>query len=391
MAHPDFDVAILGGGLAGLSLATRLVDSPGCRTVVVEPRTDYPRDRTWSYWRLVDHPFQPAIAKRWNRWEVLRRTKDGKVSTTVRTSNDLPYEMIPADRLYALATRTLTGAPGIELRQGCRVLSVDERPDRVVVETTAGKIEASYVFDSRPPAPTCGDTVQRFLGQEVVTERPVFDPGCVTLMDFAVPQCPGCVHFLYVLPTSPTEALVEDTWLAPAEAELPDHRRSIRTYLAERFGVSSFAVTFEEEGAIPMSPRLQAAPRAGRLVSIGTAGGAVKPSSGYAFLGIQRMTASFAADLAAGRPPAPFQPRGGIARWMDAVFLDALQRVPEEAPTIFENLFARCNPDALIRFLNDVGRPADVARVIAAMPKFTMIAAASRMTFGRRLARRDRA
>lgn len=377
--RPDYDVVILGGGLAGLSLGTRLIGAQGCRTLIVEPRTDYVRDRTWCYWPLVEHPFRAAVSKAWPRWEVTRRGRgNGGAVTAAQASPGLPYEMIPSDRLYGAARDAISRSEAVELRLGCRALATREHADRVSVETSAGTVTAAAVFDSRPPPPIAGDLVQRFLGQEVTADRPVFDPGRVTLMDFAVPQVPGVVHFLYVLPTSPTEAFVEDTWFAPADAALPDYRATIRTYLAERFGIADYAVGFEEEGGIPMSPGLQAASTAGRVITIGTAGGAVKPSSGYGFTGVQRMTGAIAADLLAGRRPTPFQPRSATARWMDAVLLRALRRCPEDAPHIFERLFARCRPEPLIRFLNDVGSPADIARVIAAMPKIPMIAAAAR-------------
>ncbi len=376
----DYDVVIVGGGLAGLSLAARLATQPLCRTLVLEPRTAYPRDRTWSYWRLFDHPFAEAVSARWSAWEITERTKGGRRREVLGTSAALPYETIPADRLYAAAREIIAGAGNhLELRLGRSVRAIEENPDRVVVRTDDGQaVTAGLVFDSRPPPPApAADLVQRFVGQEVVTDRPVFDPGRLTLMDFDVPQQAGAVHFLYVLPTSPTEALVEDTWLAPAGAELPDHRGAIRTYMQRRFGTAAYRVTFEETGAIPMSAGLQAADRAGRVIAIGTAGGAVKPSSGYGFLAIQRMADALAADIAAGRRPAPFQPRSPTARWMDSVFLTAMQRNPEDAPHIFRSLFAGCPAEPLIRFLNDVGTPTDILRVIAAMPKRVMIAAAA--------------
>lgn len=374
----DCDVAILGGGLSGLSLAVRLAAVPDLRTIVIEPRTAYRRDRTWCSWRVVPHPFGEAVARSWTSWEVLRPDGRGGAARIVQDAPAMPYDMIPADRFYGLARERLAAAPGIELRLGRRALALAEGAEAVTIETDEGPITARYVVDSRPPPARPGALAQRFLGQEVTVDRPVFDPGCLTLMDFAVAGRPGAVRFLYVLPASPTEALVEDTWLAPAAMELPDHRAAIRTYLAERFAVTDYAVGFEEEGAIPMDPDLQAPAEAGRVVPIGTTGGAVKPSSGYGFLAIQRMADALAADLAAGRPPRPWQPRNRTARWMDAVFLRALQDRPEAGPHIFGSLFAGCAPEPLIRFLNDVGSPADIGRVIAAMPKLRMISAALR-------------
>ena len=50
MAAIDTDVAILGGGCAGLSLAVRLAGT-GLRVTVVEPRLEYEDDRVWSFFR----------------------------------------------------------------------------------------------------------------------------------------------------------------------------------------------------------------------------------------------------------------------------------------------------------------------------------------------------
>ena len=94
------------------------------------------------------------------------------------------------------------------------------------------------------------------------------------------------------------------------------------------------------------------------------------------------MADRLAADLAAGRRPVAFQPRTATSRWMDEVLLRSLRDEPETAPRLFVDLFARCAQDPLIRFLNDVGSPADTARVIAAMPKWPMVAAAGRMALG---------
>lgn len=382
MRRPEHDIVILGGGLAGLSLGVRLAALPHLRTLILEPRDAYLRDRTWCYWRLHDHPFGDAVAARWTAWETLHRSGAGEVRRAIQDSAVLPYEMIPADRLYAHAQAIIASAPHVELRTGAKADVLRDLGDRVEVETEAGRIEAGLVFDSRPPPPRAGAMEQIFLGQEIVAAAPVFDPGRVTLMDFAVPQQPDAVHFLYVLPTSATTALVEDTWLAPSSAVLPDYRTTIRTYLAERFGISDYTVAFEEAGAIPMDTELQAGQGSSRIVKVGAAGGAVKPSSGYAFLAIQRMADRLAADLAAGRPIRPVQPRHAVARWMDEVFLTALTRQPEVAPRLFASLFAGCRPEPLVRFLNDVGSVSDTARVIAAMPKLPMLAAFAAHTRG---------
>ncbi len=61
---PDVDVAILGGGCAGLSLAMRLARTD-LSFRVVEPRETYRDDRSWSFWRVAPHPFEDILAGIW--------------------------------------------------------------------------------------------------------------------------------------------------------------------------------------------------------------------------------------------------------------------------------------------------------------------------------------
>lgn len=376
--RPAYDVAILGAGLAGLSLAVRLAEPrfAGLRVLVVEPRTEYRRDRTWSYWAVRPHPFEDAVAARWDRWAV---AADGR--EVVCAAPGLPYETIPADALYRLALQRLRAAPHVELRLGARAEALEQDGGVRLRLADGTTCRAGLAFDTRPP-PGIGrhGLTQVFLGQEIETERPVFDPGVATLMDFRCAQAGGA-HFTYVLPSTTRRALVEDTWFAPAGLRPPDHRAAIRGYMAVRHGVDSFAVLFEEAGALPMDPVFQ--PRPGtRLLPLGTAGGATRPSTGYAFNAVQARCDQVAADLEAGRPPRSARPRPGLTRFMDQVLLGLLERRPEQAPRVFATLFARCRPEALVRFLNDAALPADFAAVAAAIPFAPTMGAAGRLAMG---------
>ncbi len=380
-ARPDYDIAILGAGLAGLSLAVRLAAPrfAGLRVLVVEPRTHYRRDRTWSGWTLRPHPFAAAVTGSWDRWAVASDARSAVLSVP-----GLRYESIAADALYRVALSRIRAAPHIELRQGVHADAQDGE-DAATIRLPDGAVRAGFAFDTRPP-PGIGrhGLTQGFLGQEVRTDRPVFDPGVATLMDFRCPSpggAAGAAHFTYVLPTSPTQALIEDTWFSPAGFQPPDHRAALRAYMAARYGVDRCEVLYEEEGALPMDPRFQ--PRAGRrLLPLGTAGGATRPSTGYAFTAIQARCDAIVADLDAGRIPSPARPRPGAIRMMDRVLLHLLERRPDLAPHVFTTLFARCPPAALVRFMNDAAGPLDLAAVAAAIPFLPTTGAALRLAAG---------
>jgi lycopene beta-cyclase len=298
-----------------------------------------------------------------------------------RSAPGLRYETIRSDRFYDFALSRLAGAPHIDLRlggEGGKVEGALEEADGVGIDLGDVSLRAGLVFDTRP-APALGQhgLTQRFLGQEIQTRRKVFDPASVVLMDFRVPQA-GAAHFTYVLPFSEHHALVEDTWFAPKDMELPDHRIAIGDYLAARHNIADYDVLFEEHGALPMDPVFR--PKSGRrLQALGSPAGANRPSTGYAFNAIQAHCDRIAADLLARRWPVAARARPAAIRAMDAVLLHLLHIQPGDAAHLFPNLFARCPPAALIRFLNDRASPADILAVTAAMPFFPMLSMAARL------------
>ena len=413
MSTRDADLLIAGAGLAGLSLAVALATAGATadrRVLIVDPRRNFPRDRTWCYWDVdpAPHPFAACVSKRWPRWRVA----DGGAGVE-RSAAGLSYCHIAGDAFYAAALERLGRDPNVELLLGRSVRSLDDSPGGVTATLDDGStLRASHAFDSRPPtatkvaadqrsavfAPTdadCGPLVrsspffrvpdvrfsQQFVGHFVRTGRPAFDPDSVTLMDFRVEPVAGAIRFVYVLPFDETTALVEATTIS--EAPVPDaaHAAVIGEYLRRVVGVENWHVTGTERGAIPMTTvprRVAVSPRVWR---IGLAGGLAKPSTGYAFLAVQRFSRS-AAELIVkhrdGPLPAPPAVRAGVATALDRIFLARLRRRPDLAPALFARLFAAADPAALVRFLSDRATPADVARVIAALPKLPFAAEAAR-------------
>ena len=57
----DFDYIIIGGGCAGLSLAYELEIHKKLENktlAIIEPRDEYKRDKTWSFWKIKPHNFE---------------------------------------------------------------------------------------------------------------------------------------------------------------------------------------------------------------------------------------------------------------------------------------------------------------------------------------------
>ncbi|HET9075247.1 MAG TPA: lycopene cyclase family protein [Solirubrobacteraceae bacterium] len=368
-------IAILGAGLSGLSLACALREAGvAVPLLVIDRRTDHARDRTWCTWRTDGLRFGDCITHSWDSWEL---RSDGRA--VVGHSARHPYVHLDADRVYAAALARLSDDPDTEIRLGAAVRAVRPGPPWII-ETSAGAFTAEIVFDAlgansplgpRRPA-GAQEFAQRFLGWEIETDRPVFTPERATLMDFRAHAGPG-VSFLYVLPFSPTRALLEHTAIEPLAARRVDRATALTSELTDRLGVREWRVLRRESGLIPMTTFPFPTRRGPGFHVVGAGAGAVRPSSGYAFSRIQGHVSAVARAVAMGRPlpRRVSHPRYDL---LDRVFLQALaeDRAPEE-------LFLACAGvpgDVFARFMTDTSTLAEEARLLAALPVREMTGAA---------------
>ncbi|RFU11679.1 lycopene cyclase [Rhodobacteraceae bacterium W635] len=362
---PDVDVAILGGGCAGLSLATRLAGS-ALSTMVIEPRGSYSDDRTWSFWRTAPDPFEDCVRARWSRWTV-----DGPDGLTQRGSGRLWYETVSAGAFYQRAGDIIDGARNLELRLSCAAQGASRQGAGWRIETDAGALYAANLIDTRPSGrkPRYG---QFFLGQEIRTTRPVFTPDIVPLMHFR-PARSGGVDFLYILPFAADHALVEVTSFAP----VPPDTAVFQTWLHEEIealDAGTVEVLRTERGALPMQVGY-GAPTPDGPVRLGLSGGAARPSTGYAFARIQKQAERAAADLRAGQTPRVMLD-SPMTRFMDRVFLQVLRSRPERGPALFQALFHRVPADRLEMFLSGSTATRDRLAVMTALPTLPFMQAA---------------
>lgn len=368
MGRFDADVVILGGGCAGLSLAARLsLLAEGPRVRVVEARDRYTNDRTWSFWADAEHEHRSLVSAEWPAWTFSR----GAETVVHRPAEAISYQMIAADDFYAWALATIDRSELATIDLATVVTGVEELDDGVLVSTVNGPVRSRWVVDTRPPGLDAGGYAQRFAGAEIETTDAVFDPTIAGLMtDMTVDE--HGFRFTYLLPFDSRHALVEETRFG-RRGDPTDLQAGLDRTVRALAPDGQVRVLRTERGVIPMQRRPGAAVGS-RVVRAGTAGGAVRPSTGYAFQRIQRWSADCAAHLAIGRPPIPHPAEPAWRAAADALFLQVLDRRPETAPTLFMALARGTSPDRLTRFLSDAGGPRDFAGVVAALPKAPFLA-----------------
>ena len=212
MESARFDLLIAGGGLAGGLTALALKAArPDLAVALVEAGETFGGNHTWSSFESDLSPAgrtlaAPLIAHRWPGYSVRFPALGRRLDT--------PYQSATSERLHAALMRALPeshiflSAPIAELtREGA--LLADGR-----------RLAARAVLDARGnrPARHLDLGWQKFVGLEVELAEP-HGLGEPIIMDATVSQHDG-YRFVYVLPFSPTTALIEDTYYADG-ADLP--------------------------------------------------------------------------------------------------------------------------------------------------------------------------
>jgi len=373
----DFDLALVGFGAAAMSLAVRLTEHYPGRIAIIEPRTLPLDDQTWCGWRINDHPFIDQVERSWTRWSVSHAGE-----YLVRSSESLPYEMLRSAAVQQRALEAVAGREDWTYYGGATVVHSTLGADgwRLVLGD-GRRLSARRVMDARPPALQLPRpwVWQSFIGREI--SGPDLDgSGPVRLMHFVEDDEP-LLTFVYELPIDAGRRLIELTRFTPNPPERTQLGSALDRLLDER-GYGGHTIEREEHGNLPMAP-IEPYHRDGWM-RIGTAGGSMRPATGYAFHGIQQWADGCAETLIAGNEPIP-PGRRRMLDWLDGVFLESLWADADigHAPERFMTLFRNTPAESLVRFLMSQPRPGDLGGVLRALPAPPMIAAATRYSLKR--------
>ncbi len=372
-----FDFILSGGGAAGLSLAYRLINSPlRERSILILDQDDKRRnDHTWCFW--IDRPmlFDPVVSHAWDRFRFT-----GEGFDRVLPLAPFRYKMVRGIDFYNFTLSALRACPNVTFIQA-RVDRIQDGPDYATVTAGDRQFRGRWVFDSafkpsdfQPNPRRYHNLKQHFLGWEIETPRPVFDPQVVTLFDFTTPQ-KDAMRFIYILPFAPTRALVEYTLFSANLLQPQEYEEALKDYIESVMGVREYTVHEVETGVIPMTdmpfPR-----RAGRrILNIGTKGGRVKPSTGYSFLRSQVDAEAIVRSLLSAGHPFDIPPDPWLFRYLDSIMLQLMDRRGGQMKQIFTDLFKNNPTRRLLRFLDETASLPEVLGVLGSVPPWPFLQA----------------
>jgi lycopene beta-cyclase len=400
MSTKASSIIIAGTGLSGLTLAVELSRQPFFRDtelILIDRDTKQRNDRTWCFWATPDEPLPPVLHHSWDK--CLFYGQDWEKTLDIAPFR---YHMIRGSDFYGWAKSELAKNPRVRWVQA-NIQNWDTATGQVF--TDQGTFAADWIFNSAitphrllpkqeqwlPPSPFShqkehteasqnGYThlLQHFKGWIIQTPTPAFPTDCVTFMDYRLEQH-GETRFVYVLPLSEHRALVEFTIFSPALCTAETYDTELEIYLRKHLNINSFHIEESEFGIIPMSDFPFTPNAEGRLIHIGTAGGFVKASSGYAFKRTQRKIRQLVQNWPeTGRPNAALLRSDWHYRFFDSIMLRVLHNNSVSGEAFFTGLFRQLPAPLVFRFLDEDAKPGEIFRLLCAPPTWPFLKTALR-------------
>ena len=348
----EFDYIIIGGGCAGLSLAyeldlhSKLKDKT---LAIIEPRDEYKRDKTWSFWKVSPHNFEDCTIKSWDNFTINIPSHLKHVDC-----KNMPYQTIDSSLFYQ------------------KIIDKIKQNNNIYFFKNINEVntENSFIFNSVSDIVDNKSSLwQHFSGIEIETSKDFFDEKIFNLMDFDCDQ-KNSVHFFYTLPFSKTKALIETTWISDLNnTSLNDYDIQLKDYIEDKLKIKNYKINYKETGAIPLFYPNNI--KKLNQIEIGTAGGMTRLSTGYTFLNIQEQSKYIRKNIENIKDTKIFLIERKY-KFLDNIFLKVLKKNPERMAQIFYKMFSS-SPNTVINFLSNKSNILEDISIISKMPKWVFL------------------
>jgi len=373
MKHYDYIFA--GAGLSALMAVYDIAVSgkfSDKSILLLDANPKKTNDRTWCFWEKSNGKFDAIVSKKWNSAlfanENFRRILD---------LDPYQYKMICGLDFYNFVFAEISVYPNIEFINQ-KVNSISEKNDLVFIETASETFSCNKLFNSiyNPKSALSQQKFpvlqQHFVGWKIKTQQKIFNPNLPTFMDFSIPQN-GNTRFIYVLPMSETEALIEYTLFSKDLLPEKEYEKAIEDYI-QKIGISTYEIIEKERGQIPMTSYKFWKNNTKNILNIGSIGGWTKASTGYTFKNTIKKSNALIEFLQCENDFRKFHKTNKF--WLyDLLLLDILNDKNQLGSSIFSAMFESGNPALILKFLDEETTFYEDLKVILKCPKRLFISA----------------
>jgi lycopene beta-cyclase len=389
----DYDIIFTGGGAAALMLLYKMSKDENLsqkKILVIDKEKKDKNNRSWSFWTSQKTDFDILVYKEWQKVRFIAP----KIDKT-DTLNSLKYKMIRGIDFYNFINAKLSEFENIEFLQAevseVKSISDTEAEVKLTEEFESKTFNSEYVFDSRflkedipPKSNEYHSLLQHFFGYVVETDEPVFDKDTAQLFDMRLPQR-DAVEFVYILPFSPTKALVEYTLFSGELLENKElYKVRLETYMATKLKVEGFKILEEEYGVIPMTDFKFEQPKAKNIIYLGTKAGRAKPSTGYAFLRMYRDAEARAEAWKKTGKPHYEEKFNKQFETYDKMILNIMERNPADIQRIFTDMFRNNSIERVLLFLDEQTDFLTDLKIMASVPYVPFLTSIKNLITGKK-------
>ncbi len=383
MKHYNYIFA--GAGLASLMTVYKMILSEKFQDktiLLIDSDAKKTNDRTWCFWEKPNHQWENVVSKKWKTAFFANENQS-------RNLDLKPYEynMIRGLDFYNLVFDLIAKQKNITFVND-KIVSFNDDLNQVKIICNSEESEVNFscdkLFNSIHERTASESQTkyavlqQHFIGWFIKSEQEVFDPEMATFMDFSLEQN-GNTKFMYVLPTSKTEALLEPTLFSHKHLKHAEYEKEIKDY-AQKLGIKNYEIVDKERGSIPMTCYPFWKNNSKNIINIGTAGGWSKASTGFTFYHTNKKTNKLIDFLETDSDFTKFHKKTKFW-YYDLIFLNVLDQRNELGSKVFTSLLLKGNPELIFKFLNEETSFLEDIKVMLKCPTFPFLKAFLRVIF----------
>ena len=301
--NSQFDFIIVGAGLSGLHLSYCFLKDEYFKDysfLIIDKEKSKKEDNYFSYWEIGDGKWDSILKNTWSQGNFF--SKKGKVEMDF---SDYSYKTLSSSKFKEYVKKKIKKKKKFKLSKDT-VLKIKEEKNNIVVVGNKKNYNAKHVFDSRL-SPILNKKIkkhtylkQHFLGWVVKTNEKIFNKRSFVFMDYRI-RDKNSTAFTYVLPFKKNEALIEHTYFSKNVQNHDVYEEYIKDYLNKYYGKSTYKLVKSEFGVIPMTTYPFHSDSTMNITKIGTAGGWVKPSTGYSFKNCEKYSEQILDNIKNGK------------------------------------------------------------------------------------------
>lgn len=337
------------------------------RIAIIEPSLKIINDKTYCFWA---HPNDQIVI---DLKPIINRYYNNVVINGGQKQNisDQPYYLIRSIDLYNYVREKLLKANIPIFNYSTNELTVNN--DIYTIKTSHGNLFTYHLFDSAPPQnETPHSNIihlhQSFYGVIIKCDHDLFQENTFEMMNFDVDQN-NFTQFIYTLPYSSNEALIELTRFGAEKIDIDYAKEIINEALQNKVG--KFEIIDEEIGCIPMTTHLHQPAIYSGVLKTGTNANLIKPSTGYGFKNMFHFAEMVKNEI----NNANNKDLNTLSlkvkkrfRFYDTLLLIILLYWPKEGKRIFTKLFLAQNVKTIFLFLDEQTSIMQEVKIFKSLP-----------------------